>query len=613
MKMLLLSILLFLHYWTYAIYGQETNSEILKRTVITEYNNSKATVTDSVTIKINNRDGDDMAFVYIPYSKGDKVSIEEAYITDTLGNIIRKLNKKDVIDHNYISNSSLYEDHFIKRFELKHNQYPYIVRYTTKINYDKQFIISAIELTNNQTNIAEYNNIVRTDLNETILIKQKNIEAPTITETSKNKEYKWTFSFKPNKREIFGSINNSTEPILYVVPENFIYGVSGSFKNWEAVGNWIYRLNAGRDILPDSEKNKIDNLLKDCSTNYDKIKTLFYYLQDYNRYINVSLKVGGLQTYPAEYVTRNHYGDCKALSNYYKAMLKHAGIESFYTIINSDDRIEDIDPNFAIQAFNHVIVTIPQEKDTLFVECTSKTLPLGYIHSSIQGRKALIVTENNSHLIDIPATKPEDIVCESHIEATINGDNLVHLKGHIIKKGDDFEAINSISKTESKTDLDKYIRNKVLPKNIDQLAYNIENYSRDSIINQINFSGTTHSLVKCFGNNISMKPFPIKTPALETPENRKRDIQIDYPLSEVQTYKYVIPEKSISKIPENILVTNKFGDFSIVFEKSEDTFQIKKSFTLKSGRYTLDEYKSFFDFIQTVRNIESKNYYIETL
>ncbi|SHF45517.1 DUF3857 domain-containing protein [Dysgonomonas macrotermitis] len=594
--------------------NDERDSEIVSLISYRQLQGNKLIITDSVTIQINNRDGADLAHIIIPYRKGEKVDIGDAWIEDMSGNIIRKLKNKEISDRSSISDFSLYEDDFVKEFNLTHNQYPYKIKYSYKTTSSRFFQIASLDYTGKQTPIKQAQIVIETDDNNQIRYKQKNISNPSVEKLNKSIRYTWTYSFEPQKWERYASINDSKEPYLHVVPLNFTYGVTGSFENWQTFGNWIYRLNKGRDILPDLEKQKIDAFTKDITEKREKIRTLYHYLQDYNRYINISLNIGGLQTYPAEYVSNNHYGDCKALTNYMQAMLKYIGIESFYTLINSDNRIEDIDPDFASQAFNHAILTIPVENDTLFLECTSKTLPFGYIHSSIQGRKALLISENTSHLINIPSLKDEDVLCEDSSKTTLNSNDLTVIHTKAIQRGPDFETTNYIISSKNKNTTDKYIRQNIIPNITELVDYSINELSRDSLFIEIEASGNIHNLFKYFGNNISISPISsFDLPTMESISYRKRDIQIDYPYFQKYTETYEVNNTSVSKIPDNITLETKYGNFSLNFDLDGNKILIKKSLLIKSGRYPITEYDKFYDFIQQVRNIQTKKYYIEIL
>ena len=84
-------------------------------------------------------------------------------------------------------------------------------------------------------------------------------------------------------------------PRVMVIPEDFKYSINGKLDSWESYGNWQYNVNRDLDILPDYEKRKVDELTKGLEDPRQIIKTLYYYLQDNTRYINVSIDVGGLR------------------------------------------------------------------------------------------------------------------------------------------------------------------------------------------------------------------------------------------------------------------------------------------------------------------------------
>ena len=86
---------------------------------------------------------------------------------------------------------------------------------------------------------------------------------------------------------------------------------------------------------------------------------------------------GGWQTFDAKYVEKNKFGDCKALSNFMKSMLKVVGIEGQLVVVSAgDDDFFDPDPTFCLPRFNHMILHIPSEN--MWLECTSDGNPTGY-------------------------------------------------------------------------------------------------------------------------------------------------------------------------------------------------------------------------------------------
>lgn len=116
-----------------------------------------------------------------------------------------------------------------------------------------------------------------------------------------------------------------------------------------------------------------------------------------------------MKPYPASYVSANKYGDCKALSNYMKSLLEVVGIPSYLTVIEGNLCPGNIFRNFPSQQFNHVILTVPLSKDTLYLENTSNIHPFGCTGTFIQNREALLINDKNSRLIHIPAMTDEQV------------------------------------------------------------------------------------------------------------------------------------------------------------------------------------------------------------
>ncbi|MBD8388594.1 transglutaminase-like domain-containing protein [Dysgonomonas sp. BGC7] len=592
-------------------FSQTTRSEILRKVSFIAVKGEKIERTDSVVLQINNRTGDYDAKIYIPYKKGMKVSVENAYIKDLSGNIIRKLRNKEIEDRSNISDISLYEDHFIKSFELKHNSYPYQIFYTIKTVINKFLIIENIDLSRTKEPVRDGLLIVESLREEPIRFFQKNVISPLIDTLLSTVRYTWSYNYKiPQKDEINTSPNVSNAPLIRVIPLDFRYGIEGKFNTWQNFGNWVYRLNEKKNDLLPSEKIRIDVLLKDATEEKDRARILYYYLQDNMRYINVNIDIGGLQTYPASYVCTNRYGDCKALSNYMKAALEYAGIKSYYTLINASSQINDVSDSFPYQAFNHVILTIPFAKDTIYMECTSKNTPFGYISTSIQGRRALLTDKEHSRLISIPKLSNDDVLCTRKIYININTSSV---KLSAIERGDNYELLNYLTSDVDKNTVDKYIRRSILSGTYDLLDFKFLKDSRDSVKISMDAELKMQNLHKRYGNNILLSPFPIDLDTYESPENRTRSVQINYPLCYKDILEYDLTGINISKVPENTHIRSKYGEYSQHFELKDNKLIVHKSITIFAGRYPLEQYGDFYKFTTAINRHERNNYYLESI
>lgn len=80
----------------------------------------------------------------------------------------------------------------------------------------------------------------------------------------------------------------------------------------------------------------------------------------------------------AKDVDRLGYGDCKALTNYTRALPQVVGVPSYYTIIYGDRQRRDLHQDFVSMQGNHAILAVPVKDQIYWLECTSQVHPFGF-------------------------------------------------------------------------------------------------------------------------------------------------------------------------------------------------------------------------------------------
>ncbi len=591
-------------------FSQNYNAELIVQQTNIKIENNKLTKYLNYEIKIYNRAGEKYTKITIPYSKLNKISNIEAYIKDSNNRIVKKLKKSEITSRSSISDFSFFEDDFVHEFTLKYNLYPYSIVYSYQVQQSEFLYIEYWTPI-----INEKIPTLKANLNLTIPIEYKisyanqHVNNPNIDSIGNSVNYHWHLSYTDIiKPEVYSPPIFNFLPSVIIIPQEFKYGRSGSFKDWISYGNWQYELLQGLNELPDIEKRKILSLIKNVEEDKEKIKILYHYLQDETRYINIKIETGGLKPYPASYVVQNKYGDCKALTNYFKSILDYIQIPSYYTKVYAGNPIKEIDKNFPSQQFNHVILYIPQRDEDIWLDCTSDGA-FTYLGTPTQNRDAFIINNNNSYFIRTPNLKPIDVLNTRKINIIYNKYDAT-VKFQNTYKGDSYENILSLERNYNESEKSKIVRNYFVADGFQLIGYQISHPNRDSVKIELSYDATNQSIYKHYGNDILVSNIEFSLPNFEKPKLRKLPVQIDYPIYNIDTIIYDVPRGyQLHKIPENYSFINKYGEYKFnLFEVADGTIIIIKSLLFNSGHYPVTEYEQFYDFYNQVSEIEKKTH-----
>jgi hypothetical protein len=590
------------------IFSQTPDAEVIK--YHTNVTCSKTTLTENTTIEIqvNNRDGEEFTNVSIPYSKMNKISKLEACIKDMNNKVIKKLKASDVKEHSDFEDYSFYSDNMVKEFTLKNNLYPYIFSYSYQLE-SNEFLGIEMWIPTIEREVPTRNASLTIEVPSNYPISYRNYgttEVKKDTLFTTDIRYSWQAKYIPiGKNEIYMPDIIEFYPRVEVVPVNFSYVKKGSFSDWISYGNWQYSLIENLSDLPISEQEKIKSMIAGVTDKREQIKILYHYLQDETRYVNISIKTGGMKPFPASFVSENKYGDCKALSNYMKSMLSVIGIPSFYTKVYADDKIKTLDKSFPSQQFNHIILNVPLGNDTIWLDCTSNG-PFNYLGTFTQNRDVFIIDKNKSYLTRTPALTLKDVIDIRKVEFSenSNSETLAHFNNTY--RSDDFMYLATLAKSANESKKTQIIHNNYIEKGFDPLDYKLVESPRDSAYIQLSYNATTSKIYNQYGNEKIIHLLKFDIPEFKKPALRKHPVQIDYPVYKSDTLNYKIPEGYIIfNKPNPVSVTSEYGKYVMQFQQDASKIRVIKSFILNAGNYTLNQYPGFYDFIKKITDLEN--------
>lgn len=239
-------------------------------------------------------------------------------------------------------------------------------------------------------------------------------------------DHRWTWDLEdiepikeepqmPPERSLAGQLGISFSPQSGAVSKS-------SQNSWDQVGRWYADLARNRRAVTPGIRDKTRALVAGTDDPLEKIRRLASYVQHSIRYVAIEIGIGGFQPHSAQDVLANGYGDCKDKATLLNTMLREAGIDSYYVLINnardyvSPDFPSPVGFNHAISAIRlptgdtnqdlFAVLTHPRLGSLLFFDPTDSFTPLGYLPPELQSNYGLLVTEEGGELVKLPLLPP---------------------------------------------------------------------------------------------------------------------------------------------------------------------------------------------------------------
>ncbi len=577
-------------------------------------NLGKGVYKEKMAITVLNSDGFGASVFYESYDKLSKIRSISIYYYDKNGKQIKKVKNQEIEDFNVTSSGAVYDDSRVKYFEPEEYDYPFTVEYS----FEKQFESTAyfpsfrpIYKSRMAVQSAAYKVSVASGYE--LRYKPRNgAPDPTIDKNDDGDTYFWALNNQESiKTPYAGKAAATTAPHVLISPSKFeMEGYTGDMTTWEGLAKWQSKLNEGRDVISDEVKAEIDQLLSGVTDPREKTKLIYQYLQKNTRYVSIQLGIGGFQPFDAMNVITNGYGDCKALSNYTYSLLKYAGIDSHYVKIRAGEDEEDILIDFPSFQFNHVIVAVPMEKDTVWLECTSQKAPFNFLGSFTSNRHALMVTNNGGIIVKTPKYSEESNLQVRSIEATIDQEGNVVAKSKTNLTGlqyDNYYGLVDLGHDDQK----KYLLN-----NIDLPVFDLNsfNYTEDrnsespSMNEEIELSIRKYATRS--GKRLFLVPNLLNRSNHNPPgsDDRKADIIVRFGYKDVDTILYNLPENYRLEFDvEGVEVESDFGQYKASYEFIPETNQLKytRSILIKQGTFPAEKYAEYRNFHRKIRRSDA--------
>ncbi|WP_185217557.1 DUF3857 domain-containing protein [Sphingobacterium mizutaii] len=566
-------------------------------------------------ITIHNSAGEDYNSITMSYDKSKQIKNIKVEVLDSDGKTVKKYSMKDFKDYSASDEGTMFTNTRIKHLSPSLPSFPYTVATEYEVRHNQTLAINswrpdfAVDISVQKSSYE-----ILADPNYTLRILKKNLKKEgKETMKGKQKSYYWDIeNINAVRSEPYSPNRHETGMRVFVVPESFeYYKHAGKANDWKSYGDWLNSalLKDKRD-LPAATAAKVKEICKDLKTDQEKAKALYEYLQKKTRYISVQVGIGGQEPFPASDVDRLGYGDCKALVNYMQSLLDVVNIPSYYCIVEAGNRKMNIEPEFAnLIDGNHVILCLPFQNDTTWLECTNQDLPFGYLGDFTDDRLVLAMTENGGKIL-MTDSYPYDeslqhrkSIFKLNTDGKISGMIKTEFSGFQFENH--FPNVKKIKDEQIKSLARQYDINRIQFKDI---KYSINNNGKLSLTEVLNIEAENFAIKN--NDNVTVFPnFLNRSASIPDIRNRMNVVRISRGYTDIDETEIELPENlSNNIIPINKKLEVPMGTYEFRVDIKDGKMICYRKLQLREGEYPVSSYADFSKFMLDVSITDGTKY-----
>ncbi|AOW20552.1 DUF3857 domain-containing protein [Urechidicola croceus] len=558
-------------------------------------------------VSVLNELGDRYADITLNYDKRMLIKSVKGYIYNSFGKEIEKIKKSDFDDYSASDGFSLFSDGRLIHYDYTPTSYPYTIYYEYELKTSNTaFIPRWMPISTYYQGVQKSSYTFKYPTDIKINKLEKQFEGYDVKSNNNGTELIYEVANIPAiEYESYAPSLIDLVPNLIVGVNKFnLEGVNGEASNWLEFGKWYYdNLLQSTQDLPEKTKQEIRNLTKGAVSNEEKAKIVYEYVQDKVRYISIQVGIGGFKPMLASEVDNLSYGDCKALTNYTKALLDAVDVPSNYTVLWAGNEKRSVENEFLSVQGNHVILNLPTEEGDLWLECTSQKVPFSELGDFTDDRDVLVITPEGGEIKHTRVYNDNENTQKIVGKYTLNDNGAITAKVNMVSKGTQFDNhLHYESKTEK--ELDKSY--KEFWDNINNMAINTidinNNKSEGQFEEVVEFSAENYGVISGERMIFPVNAFNVMERAPKRMRNRKLPVEISRGFYDVDEVEVELPSNySIEAIANNVNIESKYGTYKLTIEKvGENTLKYSRKFLLKNGKYSKESYNEYRDFWKSV-------------
>lgn len=567
-----------------------------------------ATLAYETAITIFSLRAQDLAKVHLPYDRFHRIDDMQAWILDADGKVVKSFTGGSFTDVKLEGWTSLADDLRAKTISLRGDGLPYTVVYSYLETYRGLLFLPE------WAPLPDLGSDVRISLEEAecrvtaprdFAVRHLAVNVPgepAVVQDGDGMVRAWRLkALRPPATEPWGPGVAEKLPCVLLGPSKFeLAGQKGNMSDWASLGRWCRSLWDGAADLPDSVGNEIAAHCRTLDTRREKIEYVYQKLQGSTRYVSVQLGIGGWQPFPASYVAHNRYGDCKALTNYMMTMLAAAGIPSVPALVKAGEDAPDIQFNFPTSQFNHVILCVPGDGDTTWLECTSNDAPAGHLGAFTENRHVLLLLPEGGRITRTPASRPADNRHELTAELQVFPEGGVAGLVSLAISGNRADQARWRVLGASPRERETWLNGQIGLARAEVTVPDFSGVRAGSPVTRLSWRIRTPEVARRVGDRIvlacqAMDPLRFALPAMV---QRRDPVELSYPFVDADTLRFTLPPGfAVDSMPAPVSFSNMFGSYEAAVSLQAGRLFYVRRLEISGHQVPAADYDAFRDFL----------------
>ncbi len=240
-------------------------------------------------------------------------------------------------------------------------------------------------------------------------------QKPKVTEQGTNTLYRWTMKNVPSipVEANMGNFRAQMKAVYFT-----------SLKTWSEIDTWAWAFLSEKINSDTTLQALAQEIVKDASTEREKLTAVFYYVQQHIRYIGAHVGRGGYVPHKATDVLAQAYGDCKDQTVLIIALLRAVGIDAFPALISPGPDVPVVE-SLPMLSFSHMITYVPMvDGQSYWLDTSGDTGKFPGIFGNLESQTAFVVNGKQGQLLTIEPSKPSDNRVEMELAYLLDGQEL---------------------------------------------------------------------------------------------------------------------------------------------------------------------------------------------